>query len=193
MLEETDIEELAIEFGQASEAYRERWERSGHDPFVLAEYIKSYHYAIQVPWVTQEIQRLMMLDPYKVAQLFRRGQGKRADQNSLKTAMLDYMIYDMVDDLVKTGLTKTAAFEELSHEPIDGKYLEQKVIAKYYYRATKRKPEIFWEENLIAITIHVIPARVVFFATDPERRVRIYGHFTLRFDKFPNLKQRYLR
>lgn len=169
----------AASFGKTCDEYRRKWEESGRDPSVLSEFIKSHCHAVYVPWVRDELQRLMIFETNKIQDIFKRGPGESADQNKLKSGAMDLMIYDKVNEKLSEGMNKSEAFETVSKTKILDEYLNAGTIKNRYYRAAKAKPEVYLFEDSESIILALAPAKVEVTLPGSDRPKRFYGRWTI--------------
>jgi hypothetical protein len=98
------------------------------------------------------------------------------------TACVSLATFDRVNSLVKNGMTKNAAFKELSKQKIMGAVYDEGTIRNQYYNRKKRRPEMFIEESDDHWTIIIVPTRL--HLEDKKGRVaRIYGEGKLKIPK----------
>ena len=169
----------AAYFQKICAEYRQKWEESGRDPLVIAEFIKAHYHAVNVPWVTDELRRLLTFETNRIQDIFKRGRGEGSAQNRLKTQAQDLMIYDRVNDKVAEGMSKSQAFDAVSETMIIDEYLTPGRIKNRYYSATKIRPEVYLFEDSNSITLALAPVRVTGSMPGSDKAGCGYGKVTI--------------
>jgi hypothetical protein len=180
---ESFIETKKDEWEALSDRYQDAFVNQGNDPEVIFEFIKSSYHAMRAPWLIEQVQSWYSRHEFGLLEkLCKSGRGRGKDRNKYMTACVSLATFDRVNSLVKNGMTKNAAFKELSKQKIMGAVYDEGTIRNQYYNRKKRRPEMFIEESDDHWTIIIVPTRL--HLEDKKGRVaRIYGEGKLKIPK----------
>lgn len=121
-------------------------------PEIIAEFCKKYRFAMDVPFVANEVKAWMQERNYKALKTLQPKQGNRSAR-AHEIEIEDLMLIDEIDKIVRQGETKTAAFKL-----IGGNGWES--TKRKYYRAIKRKPHVYFSQIKDEYILKVGPAKV---------------------------------
>ena len=121
-------------------------------PEFIAEFCKKYRFAMDVPFVANEIKTWMQERNYKALKTLQPKRGNRSAR-ACEIEIEGLMLIDKVKKIVRQGKTKTAAFEI-----IGGNGWE--TTKRKYYRALKKKPHVYFSKISNEYILKVGPIKV---------------------------------
>ena len=120
-------------------------------PDIIAEFCKKYRFAMDEPWVFNEIKRWMQDRNYKALEALTPNRGERTSAHEIETEGL--MLVDDVEKIVSQGKTKTEAFKIIGGDGCES-------VKTRYYRARKRKPHVFFNKTDKEYVLKVGPTKI---------------------------------
>jgi len=157
--------------------YREKFKKE-NNPDIVIEFITKHRLAMDEPWVNKEIRYWYVEENYPALKKLKPGRGENEVNTKYQIAITDLWVVDSVEKMVKKGISKTKAFEELSSQKIAGEYYTEGMIKKKYYRGRKRKPEIFAKDLGSHYQMTVCPTLIRI-----NEKETIIGEFTFEIPK----------